>query len=459
MKKYITYIRDFLESLKNKFHTKDNKKIILYISKENEHSRLIELLKALGKNSKFLITHSQKENYDSIIIKVDSLVSLGDEKFVKAKVLELENNDKSKIVFDLSIEGIDIWGHHSELLFIFHKILRDLRIEQSRVILINSNSNSRIRYLEWAYKFSRDYTISVIGYNFYLFEYYCECLKNEWLIKNHNSVIENSTQILSQNQYDEDRKYFMCLNLRSKGHRRAIVLFLIKNNFLNKGIVTYFGDYFGKKDRDLTKEEEAMTVLHDRKLELQVLFGQDEDISDYIPKLDELSPIIFDRNSDKMRNDLWRRKVGEVNFLIPELEFDLSFKKPLSYFEIVTESWFTDERCLYFTEKTIRPILRLNPFIIVGCPGTLKYLKSVGFKTFSPFIDESYDEISSTEFRMKAIFKEIKRLCELDKEEIHKMYQKLLPILQHNLTHFMNNTGDIIDKELEENILPFLKKV
>ena len=32
-----------------------------------------------------------------------------------------------------------------------------------------------------------------------------------------------------------------------------------------------------------------------------------------------------------------------------------------------------------------------HPFIVYGNVGTLKELKRMGFRTFSPFIDESYD--------------------------------------------------------------------
>ena len=41
---------------------------------------------------------------------------------------------------------------------------------------------------------------------------------------------------------------------------------------------------------------------------------------------------------------------------------------------------------------------------------SLKYLKQLGLKTFSPFIDESYDTIKNGKERATAIYNEIKRL-------------------------------------------------
>ena len=452
MKKLKAYIKAIFFCFTNIFSKPQNRKIIFYNSKTYGRARLIELLQALHKDSEFTFTANRFMIFDYMIVRVNFIFLLEDEKFVKDQIAQFNKVNAKKIIFDLSTEGLDFFGHQHNFLLRFLEILKSLDVNPSRVILLNSNSKSYSYYPQWMQKFSPDYVISLIGYNFYILEYYYECLKNKWLMDNYNLIIENSSKALEQDQYDEDKKYFMCLNLRPKGHRRAIVLFLLKNNFIDKGIVTYFGDFFGK-----SAEEKAVITVAGRKAELKSMLGEDEDISDYITKLEEMSPITFDRNSSKISDDLWSRGIGEVDFLIPELEFDKSFKKPLSYFEIVTESWFTDETCLYLTEKVIRPILRMNPFIIVGTPYTLKYLRSIGFKTFSPLIDESYDEIASIELRMKAIFKEIKRLCEMDKNEIHKIYQQLIPTLKHNLLHFINNNDKILKKELDDNLQVLLK--
>ncbi len=60
-----------------------------------------------------------------------------------------------------------------------------------------------------------------------------------------------------------------------------------------------------------------------------------------------------------------------------------------SLIELVTEA--TQD---YFepTEKIIKPIRAGMPFVVVGSRKFLYRLKKMGFKTFYPFIDESYDE-------------------------------------------------------------------
>ena len=63
-----------------------------------------------------------------------------------------------------------------------------------------------------------------------------------------------------------------------------------------------------------------------------------------------------------------------------------------SLLSIVTETnW--DLPHLTSTEKSFKPFRDKHPFIIVGVDGALKSMRNLGFKTFSEFWDESYDEI------------------------------------------------------------------
>lgn len=89
-----------------------------------------------------------------------------------------------------------------------------------------------------------------------------------------------------------------------------------------------------------------------------------------------------------------------------------------TYFSVISETiYFTKYRdwedSAFLSEKTFKAILFKHPFILVATPNTLKYLKALGYKTFSPVIDESYDSIEDNTLRMIAIVKEINRLCKL----------------------------------------------
>jgi hypothetical protein len=102
-----------------------------------------------------------------------------------------------------------------------------------------------------------------------------------------------------------------------------------------------------------------------------------------------------------------------------------------SYFSIVTETGFP-EPSRFATEKVFRPILHFHPFIVYGSEGTLSMLQDLGFKTFSPYIDESYDKEKTTFKRMQKITKEVNRICNMSKEDLHKWYYKMEDIYFHN---------------------------
>jgi len=102
-----------------------------------------------------------------------------------------------------------------------------------------------------------------------------------------------------------------------------------------------------------------------------------------------------------------------------------------TYFSVITETIFY-EYGNYISEKSFKGFAHLHPFVIVGKPGILKYLKSKGFKTFSDFWDESYDEIEDNSDRMESVYKTIKSLIEKTTEEWDELNTKLLPILEHN---------------------------
>ena len=79
---------------------------------------------------------------------------------------------------------------------------------------------------------------------------------------------------------------------------------------------------------------------------------------------------------------------------------------------VVLETVFADQR-IHLTEKTLRPIACGHPFLLAAGPGSLEFVRSYGFQTFDPWIDESYDCIQDHDQRLQAINKEMQRLASL----------------------------------------------
>ena len=73
-----------------------------------------------------------------------------------------------------------------------------------------------------------------------------------------------------------------------------------------------------------------------------------------------------------------------------------------------------------------------KPFVLAAPPYTLKYLKEQGFKTFSDFWDESYDDIEDHQERMFKIIDVIDFINSKSIDELRQIYLQMIPILEHN---------------------------
>lgn len=104
---------------------------------------------------------------------------------------------------------------------------------------------------------------------------------------------------------------------------------------------------------------------------------------------------------------------------------------------LITETVATGRRH-HLTEKTFKPIALGMPFVMVGPKGSLKYLRSYGFKTFGSFWDESYDDIEDDSERIAAVARTLKQLEELGPEYRNAIFHSASDIVKHNWNHFYN---------------------
>lgn len=92
------------------------------------------------------------------------------------------------------------------------------------------------------------------------------------------------------------------------------------------------------------------------------------------------------------------------------------------------------------TEKTWRPIALKTPFVVNGPIGFLKNLRKLGFKTFSKWWSEEYDDYAC-EFRIEKILEVIDFICNLRYSELNNMYNDMHYVLEHN-KKILNNISD-----------------
>jgi hypothetical protein len=120
--------------------------------------------------------------------------------------------------------------------------------------------------------------------------------------------------------------------------------------------------------------------------------------------------------------------------------------------EIVLETLFDDDR-LHLTEKSLRPIACAQPFILAGTHGSLEYLRSYGFKTFSDIWDESYDQIIDPKERLTAIVNLMQHISTWDELTKKNKLLQAQTIADYNQKRFFSqNFFDIVINELKTNL-------
>ena len=139
---------------------------------------------------------------------------------------------------------------------------------------------------------------------------------------------------------------------------------------------------------------------------------------------------------------------GETTQLMHSYQLGNYTEAADSLIYVPTETVYFGQR-QHLTEKTFKAIALEMPFLLVAPQHSLRYLRSYGFRTFAPYIDESYDLIEDPVKRIEAvthILLEIQARSAAAKIALHK---ELLPIVEYNYNHFYRGGfRDILEVEL-----------
>ena len=160
---------------------------------------------------------------------------------------------------------------------------------------------------------------------------------------------------------------------------------------------------------------------------------------DYTGVIPEMLPEKYWESANKLGN----REAVEIDTqnLKNKGGFSTMFTSKWEFYEetflsVVSETIYDNDK-LYFTEKICKPLMCLHPFILVTSPHSLKRLQKFGFKTFHPFIDESYDSEENGMKRMQMIFDELDKFRARPIQELKDWWKEILPILEHNQKVFL----------------------
>jgi len=305
-------------------------------------------------------------------------------------------NDRAMLCISFIQEG----DYHKDFYKDINKFCDDTSISINNIVFLTNNPKI-------------EKTKNIFNVNYYL---------------NHMTVTyqNNSDRYNSIENLNDDNvrpHYFLSLNRNPKLHRQVLGSLLLKNNLLDKGMMSmgYDVDGIHKFDNYVPTDFNRKTPIYSEEKIKEL------DLHRHISEFKNMCPLLIDDDVEDLRDD---HTLGWIN-IKPK-----TYNK--AYFSIVAGNSF-DTQWIHPDEKFWKPLGQFHPFIWLGPTGGIQHLKDMGFKSFSPYIDESYDTEEDCEKRMLMIVDEIKRLCSMDKKEIHKWYYSMKDILIHNWKRIVEN--------------------
>lgn len=112
-----------------------------------------------------------------------------------------------------------------------------------------------------------------------------------------------------------------------------------------------------------------------------------------------------------------------------------------SYVSLVAETHHGDDTRIFHTEKIYRTIANAHPFILLSVKDALRDLKQKGYRSYSPYFDETYDGIVNPYRRLESAVDNL-----LNEEQIKKNYALLLEIANYNKQHLIKRSKKQIKK-------------
>ena len=337
----------------------------------------------------------------------------------------LSNPDKPvKIIFNYTCEGT-MWLIDGS---IFYKAIHDFgkkyNLKLSDITYNGSNEKIQESYDNWHRLYSD--TPDKINVN-------SECF-GLYLYRKNSGYYDKLIYTKEAPTHLRSKKY-NCLNANMMPHRLLFMLAMQKNGLIDtENTYTSFHAYPellnpGDHDPILKHSKWADVLTLDFTKQLPIQFDLSGDWNQIYEKIFESYPQV---------NGLDWNKVGDFRYLYEDC-----------YFTVTTESSESHDLCdfhwddkvnkyfrsfhteMFITEKITRPMLNLHPQIIYGASGTLEHLKSLGYKTFSDYWDEDYDQLNG-ERKLNAIMDILTDLGSRSLQDLHDMYWDMMPILKHN---------------------------
>lgn len=322
------------------------------------------------------------------------------------------NDPNCQIVLDYSEEGFTTEVFPGLWVWINENNLQD------RVLYVSSSVNVTLLYHKWCRLNLAYHNMKTSWYGFFL----------SWIMK--DRAMRRVTTELPLAQWNTSSPRYMCLNRRPHPHRILLITLLERYGIIEKGAVS-MPKHFGEVE--VLWKSEDFDIPYQWTTLKNGLNGMIDSLDNDFDNMYNKLPLIADTDNFAFNYAL---NINEEYYV----QFPLNIISETLFF---TESTFT-------SEKVWKPMLLGQLFLVMAGPYYLEGLRDLGFKTFSPYIDETYDTILDPVDRAIELVKSLKNLLSLNEQEFLNLLEHCQDAIQHNraLLTDLDRIGRLISSQV-----------
>ena len=235
--------------------------------------------------------------------------------------------------------------------------------------------------------------------NRYYFNYWLEFIKDNWTHFNKDKYL-SEPKLARSSTVGNNGKHFLCYNRKPHGHRVYLLNKIHDHGLQDYGIVS-------------ATQKSIETGLP----------GQG-------PGYTFPNPIVLKETHDESTLKIINEWGGQNQNDIISLGDAENWQR--HFLTVVTES--TVHTDLFISEKTLKPIIGLRPFIIYGDQNLYNKLKDWGFDVFEDMFPDILESLSQSDYKKRGdyIVDQLKILSGFNYVELEEKYKTLLPRLKAN---------------------------
>lgn len=322
---------------------------------------------------------------------------------------------------------------HNFVWYNLQVLLRELDIPNRFCILITQHADAQYAFNQLQKEITYDQE-PITVFDYYLF--------TDWV---------NIPDSINLN-FDKIEKQYMSLNRVRRKHRSLAFVLLNHYKLLDRGLISYnILDGAGGNKHELTDPKYSNENLNYDYITTVPFTRVNEDFKINNIELRNMFQLLVNSGS------------GFKNFQ-ESIETKIYANTTSGNTELTQRAflWFATESDAhvpdsFLSEKSIKGIVAKRPFVILSGPRTLQRLQHYGFKTFSDYWDESYDQVEDTEERINAAINVVRLIADKSISELVQLGKDMQDVLEYNFEHAKNFDSYQL-KKLQKQIYTNLTK-